>query len=324
MRTRSVPHRAPRRRRGVLVQTLVALLTAAAALVVTTGSASAALVASRSPQLPPAAQTAAGGTVGPWTQVGRYSVPTLTANQGLAFVQTKTGQSVIYRGDASIPPRLYLQGWQHIGDPGARAGYLVDAYQQGASTATSKLFEVTTPTGRKIDLVHPLAALTPPEQYNNSFATVSPDGQWLVSGEWNDMSRLLVFHMPSATDPSGPLPLAGTITLNHVVRNVQGCDFVTGQQLLCSSDEADSALFGVQRPLLQVDLATTLGPNAAGTVTSAGTVTALGSLPQQSVCTGTFETEGIAYAAPNDLRVEMIPPSPCSIATTTVYQFRRS
>lgn len=296
----------------------MAVLAGAAALVVSTGSAFADPSGQPSaPQLHPvAARTGASTTAGPWTQVGSYSQPTLTSGQGLAFVQRATGQSVIYRGNASIPFRLYLQGWQHIGDPGAWRGYVVDAYQ-GASTGTSKLFEITTPTGQRIDLLHPLASR---EQYNNSFATISPDGKWLVSGEWNDMTRLLVFRMPPLTSgmaSSGTLRLAGTIALDHVVRNVQGCDFVTAQQLLCSSDEGDTDLFGVSRPLLQVDLATALGPNTSGTVT------ALGGLPQVSICSGTFETEGIGYAAPNDLRVEMIPPSPCSISTT-VYQFRRS
>jgi hypothetical protein len=70
------------------------------------------------------------------------------------------------------------------------------------------------------------------------------------------MDRLLVHPMPGVafTDPSKNLPYASAIRLDHQVRDVQGCDFVTATQLLCSSDDPDGALVGVTKPLLQVDL----------------------------------------------------------------------
>ena len=273
------------------------------------------------------ARSAAGAAnLGPWRPVTSYSEPTPTSGQGLATItKSKRTATVVYRGDQSIPLRLLLQGWQHIGDPGAGGnprGYLFDAYQ-APDTATSKLYEVTTPAGLYYDFVHPLAF---GEAFNNSFAAVSPDGQWMVSGEWGDMNRLLVFPTPvlnsraPATGQQMTLNLAGTVQLNRTVRDVQGCDFVTSTQLLCSSDDPNTDLFPNPKQLLEVDLSAPLG----GATTDAATVTSLGELPLQSACTGTFEVEGIDYYAPTGrMSVEVIPPSPCDI-NTTIYVYRHT
>jgi hypothetical protein len=254
--------------------------------------------------------------LGPWRLVSSYSRLTATSGQGLATLTKSAGTAtIVYRGNFSIPLRLSVQGWQHIGDPGAGGSpraYLFDAYQGGA-TATSKLYEVTTPNGHHYDFVHPLAmTLTPPEEYNNSFAAISPDGQWLVSGEWGTMNRLLVFPAPilnphaHATASTTPLKLAATVRLNPSVRNVQGCDFVTATMLLCSSD--------APKQLLAISW------NGSLTTSPTATVTSLGQLPLNSFCTGTFEVEGIDYYAysstRHEMRVEVIPPSPCSIFST--------
>jgi hypothetical protein len=126
------------------------------------------------------------------------------------------------------------------------------------------------------------------------------------------MNRLLVFPTPVLNphaQPSAattPLKLAATVTLNPTVRNVQGCDFVTSTTLLCSSD--------APKQLLQISWNGSLGTSPKATVTS------LGQLPLNSVCTGTFEIEGIDYYAYSstrrEMRVEVIPPTPCSIFTT--------
>jgi hypothetical protein len=240
--------------------------------------------------------------------VDQYAELSAFANQGLASVST----TVIYRGDYSIPLRLRFQGWTHIGDPDAAGGYIFDAYQ-GPSTA--KMYEVTTPAGKHYDYVHTLDSNLGDEMLNNSFATVSPDGNWLVSGEWGEMSRLLVFPTPvlnpATPKTGGVLALATVITLGSAVTNVQGCDFLTDQQLLCSSDDPTS------KQLLEVDLQRKL-PDTS----QPATVSSVLQLPLESACTGTFEVEGIDYArSTGDLRVEVVPPFPCD-ATTTVYRFR--
>jgi hypothetical protein len=252
-----------------------------------------------------------------WTLIGKTSVSSLTGDEGVATVATASGTTVRYRGVASIPLSVLFQGWTHIGDPDAHGGYFVDAYQRGSS-GTTKMFRVTTPAGRAYEYVH---ALVPGELFNNSFDAISPDGQWMVAGEWNTMTHLQVYPTPllnPATAPTGgPLPLSGYITLDHAVNDVQGCDFVTATRLLCSSDDSSLSLWPDPKPLLQVDL-----PAALAGGDTPGHVTDLGSIPQQSACSGTYEAEGIDYdPSAGQLRVEMIPPGVCAVVTD-VYRYQ--
>jgi hypothetical protein len=243
-----------------------------------------------------------------WTETGTAYTDTLGGGQGLA---TRADGSLLYRGLASIPLDLRIKGWNHIGDPDIARGHTFDAYQ-GPDTATSKMFAVTTPAGKRYEYVH---QLDPGEKLNNSFAAVSPDGQWLVSGEWGGQTRLQVFPAPllnPATPPTGgDLKEAWQITLDKPVRDIQGCDFVNDTRLVCASNDATGTLFPEIRPLLQVDLSRALDGQPV-----TGSVTSLFALPQRSVCTGTFEAEGVDYfAGSGTLRVEMIPPGVCAVAT---------
>jgi hypothetical protein len=251
-----------------------------------------------------------------WTETGTAYTDTLGGGQGLA---SRADGSLLYRGLASIPLGLRIKGWNHVGDPDIARGHVFDAYQ-GADTATSKMFAVTTPAGKRYEYVH---RLNPGEKVNNSFATVSPDGQWLVSGEWGDQNRLQVFPAPllnPATPPTGgALNEAWQITLDKPVRDIQGCDFVNDTRLMCASNDATGTRFPEIRPLLQVDLERKLDGQPI-----TGSVKSLFALPQRSICkTGTFETEGVDYDAQRGtLRAEMIPPGVCAVATA-VYSYRQ-
>ncbi|WP_405592747.1 hypothetical protein [Streptomyces sp. NBC_01092] len=250
-----------------------------------------------------------------WTETGTASTDTLGGGQGLA---TRADGSLLYRGLVDIPLGLRIKGWNHVGDPDIANGYVFDAYQ-GPDTATSKMYAVTTPAGKRYEYVH---QLNPGEKLNNSFATVSPDGQWLVSGEWGEQRRLQVFPAPllnPATSPTGGgLNEAWQITLDKPVRDIQGCDFVTDTRLLCASNDATGTLFPEPRPLLQVDL-----PRKVDGQPITAAVKSLLALPQRSVCTGAFETEGVDYDANSGtLRAEMIPPGVCAVATA-VYSYRQ-
>jgi len=265
-----------------------------------------------------ASASAAPAAIAGWTLNSSSVVTTATGGEGLTTV---AGGWVHYAGLLTIPLQQRLEGWAHIGDPDYAKGYLFDAYQ-GADTATSKMYLVTTPSGAQYEYVHTLAA---GEQLNNSFDTISPDGQWMVSGEWDTMNRLLVFPTPilnSATPAKGgALNLSGQITLDHPVRNVQGCDFVTATRLLCTSDDPNTDLWPTSKQLLQVDLP---GPLTGATVT--GHVTSLGQVPlDPNLCTGTYETEGIDYDVPRGiLRLEVIPPPICGDLLTNVYSYTAS
>ncbi|WP_223280726.1 hypothetical protein [Streptomyces antnestii] len=243
-----------------------------------------------------------------WTETGTARVSSLTGSQGLG---SRADGSLVYRGLASVPLDLRTAGWEHIGDPDVAHGYTFDAYQGGDGT-TKKMFAVTGPDGKRTTYEH---TLDQGELLNNSFASVSPDGQWLVSGEWGTRSRLQVFPAPvlnpSAPAPGANLPQAGQISLDKPVDNIQGCDFTDATHLLCSSDSSTKQVLEV-----------TLDRPLDGTPV-AGHVTSVFAIPQRSICSGTFEAEGIDYdAARGTLRVEMVPPSPC-LVTTAVLSYRK-
>jgi hypothetical protein len=258
--------------------------------------------------------------IGNWKEIRSYDENSLDAGEGVATV-VPPGKAtyLLYRGLTSVPKDLAAEGWGHIGDPDSTGGYIIDAYQ-GPSTGHSKMFLVTTPSGAIAQYVH---TLVPKELYNNSFDTIAPGAQWMVAGEWETMSHLQIYPTPGLnhrTSPhGGQLPLAGYIKLDHKVNNIQGCDFTSKTTLICASDDDTRTLFSNQKPLLEVVLPHPLG---GGTLTAH--VIDLGSIPQKSTCTGTFEAEGVDYAvASGILRVEIIQPGSC-IIHTTVYEYARA
>ena len=181
------------------------------------------------------------------------------------------------------------------------------------------MFLVTTPSGKSLEYVHPLL---PGELYNKSFIAVSPDIQWMVVGEWGTMSHLQIYPTPLLNHESpshgGSLRLTGYIELSHKVNDVQGCDFVTPVRLICASDDDSRTLFPNEKPLVEIDLSKSLHG-----VSTKGHVADLGSIPQKSSCSGTFEAEGVDYdVATRILRVEVIQPGSC-ILRTTIYKYRQ-
>ncbi len=254
--------------------------------------------------------------LGPWKQTGSVARPSATSNQGLATVR---GKGLYYTGNGTVPDELKTAGWGHVGDPDSARGHVFDAYQWTAADPTAKMFLVTTPGGARYRYVHPLA---PGEMMNNSYAAVTPNGQWLVSGEWGTMNRLLVLPTPVLNPRTprtgGTLPLAGQITLDRPVRDVQGCDFVTATSLVCATDDTGTDLFPTTKQLLRITLSEPLrGRDVTATVTS------LGQVPLVSACSGEFETEGVDYDKTSGrLRVAVVPPSPCDV-DTTIYTFQR-
>ncbi|MEU6546122.1 hypothetical protein [Streptomyces sp. NPDC046859] len=253
-----------------------------------------------------------------WTEVGSDRADPLTESQGLASVEVPANSPNRYTGIGTIPLSVGSRGWNHVGDPDASYdGYYVEPYQ--ADSGSAKMFRVQAPNGGWSEYVH---ALGPGEALNNSFVAISPSGQWMVSGEWGTMTRLLVHPTPGvnpSTSPSANLPWTSSIRLDRPVRDVQGCDFRDATTLLCSSDDPDGGLFGITKPLLQIDLSAAPG---ASDVT--GRVTALRQLPLRSSCSGSFETEGIDYdRRTGTLRVIVVSPGFCVLTDSKTYRFTR-
>ncbi|WP_190078496.1 hypothetical protein [Streptomyces daghestanicus] len=281
------------------------------------GVAALALAAAAALAAAPSATAAA--TADTWTEAGSDRADPLTESQGLASVEVPANSPNRYTGIGTVPLSLSTRGWNHVGDPDASYdGHYIEPYQRDDGGA--KMYRVQAPDGTWSEYVHTLDA---GEALNNSWAAVSPDGQWMLSGEWGTMDRLLVFPTPGvnpATSPSADLPQAATVRLDRPVRDVQGCDFVTATRLLCSSDDPAGTLFGVTKPLLQVDLSA--APTGAADVT--GRVTALRQLPLRSGCSGSFEAEGIDYdRRTGTLRVIVVSPGFCVLTDSKTYRFTR-
>ncbi|MCX4999890.1 hypothetical protein OHA09_31755 [Streptomyces longwoodensis] len=292
-----MPLRPARRRRHVARTALVVLATAAAA----------ALSAA-----PPAA------AADTWSEVGSDRADPLTESQGLASVEVPAGSPNRYTGIGTVPLGLSMRGWNHVGDPDASYnGYYVEPYQR--DSGASKMFRVQAPGGAWSEYVH---ALSPGEALNNSWVAVSPDGQWMLTGEWGTMTRLLVLPTPgvnASTSPSANVPQASTVHLDHAVRDVQGCDFSGPTTLLCSSDDPEGSLFGMTKPLLQIDLSAQPGSSDVS-----GHVTALRQLPLRSGCSGSFEAEGVDYdRRTGTLRVIVVSPGFCVLTDSKTYRFTR-
>lgn len=253
-----------------------------------------------------------------WNEVGSDRADPLTESQGLTSVEVPANSPNRYTGIGTIPVGLPARGWNHVGDPDASYdGHYVEPYQ--ADSGNAKMFRVQRPDGGWAEYVH---SLSPGEALNNSWVAISPDGQWMLSGEWGAMNRLLVFPTPGVnggTSPSANLPQAATVHLDHAVRDVQGCDFVTATQLLCSSDDPDGSLFGTIKPLLRIDLSAPPDGTDAD-----GHVTALRQLPLRSACSGSFEAEGIDYdRRTGTLRVIVVSPGFCVVTDSKTYRFTR-
>ncbi|MFG1665742.1 hypothetical protein [Streptomyces sp. Y7] len=253
-----------------------------------------------------------------WTEVGSDRADPLTESQGLTSVEVPANSANRYTGIGTIPFSVSTRGWNHVGDPDASYdGYYVEPYQ--ADSGTAKMFRVQAPNGAWSEYVHTLGS---GEALNNSFVAIAPAGQWMVSGEWGTMTRLLVHPTPGvnpSTSPSANLPWTSSIRLDHAVRDVQGCDFLDAKTLLCSSDDPAGTLFGMTKPLLRIDLSAEPGSSDV-----TGHVTALRQLPLRSSCSGSFETEGIDYdRRTGTLRVIVISPGFCVLTDSKTYKFTR-
>ncbi|NNN29728.1 hypothetical protein HLK59_05020 [Streptomyces sp. S3(2020)] len=254
-----------------------------------------------------------------WTEIGSDRADPLTESQGLTSVEVPAGSANRYTGIGTVPASVSSRGWNHVGDPDASYdGYYIEPYQ--ADSGTAKMFRVQAPGGAWSEYVHTLGG---GEALNNSWVAIAPAGQWMLAGEYGTMSRLLVFPTPgvnTSTSPSANLPQASTVDLDHAVRDVQGCDFVTATQLLCSSDDPAGTLFGITKPLLKIDLSA-----APGATNVTGHVTALRQLPLRSGCSGTFEAEGIDYdRRDGTLRVIVVSPGFCVLTDSKTYRFTKS
>ena len=138
------------------------------------------------------------------------------------------------------------------------------------------------------------------------------------------MKRLLVFPTPilnlSATNPKVELPLAGVITLDRCVTDVQGATFVDKQTIICSTHDLspDQCAWPTPQQLLQIQLDAPLDGSDRE-----GTVTYLAQLPSGPPGRGQTEVEGCDYdSQTGDLRVVVAPRNPLGQLFVVAYRYR--
>lgn len=247
----------------------------------------------------PAARADAGHPdLGPW-QFLSHSVGGFTRSQGLATDPTVAGITVYswqlglewadpggwtFRRLLGIPLPLFLAGYLHIGDIDAHGGRVYVPYENSAKGTEKAYGVVDLPSGRILgSSVH---HLDPGEAYNNSWVAVSPDGNWLASGEWEDIDSFLVFAVADIGKPS--IDVAFRIRLDEPLHLVQGCDFDGPVRLVCQDDTED-------RRLLRVDLDHALdGSDVGAHTTVVGTTPVDLAIPALAgLCKRPTETEGV-------------------------------
>ncbi len=234
-----------------------------------------------------------------WRSQG-LSTDTATANTVYTSIFTMeladaTGASAKFLW--GIPWDLLLQGYYHIGDTDTRDGKVYAPYNSKSEKAfgiwdadTLQLLYVTR---------HVLGA---GEDADNTFSAVPPSGDHMVAGEWDTISRLLVFPLPqvgvATVDP------VAEIHLSEPLAKIQGCDFETATRLVCTSDDDATG-----NSVYAVDLSAPVG---GGDLT--GTVTRIGAVPQENavpglawLCGTAGEVEGIDVAS-GALRLLVVDP----------------
>lgn len=262
-------------------------------------------------------------SLGRWEFVS-HRVGPFTRSQGLATDPSSPGTTVyswrlglertspsghVTGRSFAIPFELLLSGYLHVGDVDSHAGRIYLPYESDANETEKAFGVVDARTLRITDWsVHRVG---PGETDHNSWVAVSPGGDWLASGEWDDMTSILVF---AVEDLGGPeVDVAFSIHLTSPLDRVQGCDFASAAQLLCLDDTED-------RDLIQVDLARPLdGLDVEGHPTSLGASPVDHAIPWLApYCAMPTEAEGVDVSGPT-LRFLTI--DPCQLWTHE-YRYR--
>lgn len=256
-----------------------------------------ALVAGAAP-----ARAATPPDLGPW-RFESHTVGFFTRSQGIATDPELPGITLYswqlglewagpsghsFRNLVGIPLQLLFAGYLHIGDIDTHGAKAYVPYENSAKGTEKAYGAVDVASGRILGWsVH---QLDPGEAYNNSWTAVSPDGQWLVSGEWENITSFLVFRVADVGKAS--IDVVSRIVLDAPLTLVQGCDFDGPLRLVCQDDTAE-------RRLLQVDLDRALdGADVAARTTVLGTTPVDLAIPWLApMCKNHTEAEGVDVSA---------------------------
>ncbi len=263
------------------------------------------------------------GPLGPWNPAGER-IWWFIRSQGLASDPAEPSHTVyssqftLERADVGggtvrfawgIPIQLLFNGYEHVGDIDVHDAKVYAPFEGPPGDG---LFGPTLPPQKSLGVFDAATLevlsvsrhnLDPGETDHNSWVTVTPDGAHVVAGEWDDMTRFLVFPTPAASGWADVDPVA-EVLLDSTVSRIQGCDFSTPTNLVCASDDG-----AVGKPVYSIDLdAAITGSDVHGAVAN------LGPVPQQmvlpilaGVCGTDGETEGVDVSG-GVLRILVIDP----------------
>jgi hypothetical protein len=71
------------------------------------------------------------------------------------------------------------------------------------------------------------------------WVAVSPDGNWIVTGEWDLMKTVIVYRVRDLMSDH-VIHREGEIPMDLPLRDIQGCDFDGPRVLVCASDDKDA------------------------------------------------------------------------------------
>lgn len=142
---------------------------------------------------------------------------------------------------SAFPTALASQRFDHLGDIDGFAGQIYGGLEDNGEPYGERYHralvaydaETLEPEAYAVDPGAPDA----PGDGDAPWVTVSPDGAWVVSGEWDPQDSLLVFRR-DAILAGGEIETVVRIPLDVPLARIQGCDFDGPRVLVCASDDA--------------------------------------------------------------------------------------
>ena len=159
------------------------------------------------------------------------------------FTVDHTRDGKIVALNFAFSPELLDLGFDHLGDPDANGTLIYGALEDNSDPVVNPyhrgfvLFDAETLSiaGWANDPGRP----DNPADEDCPWAAVSPDGQWVVTGQWDPMQTVIVYRAEKLMSGHTVRPEA-EIPMDMPFSDVQGCDFDGPRVLVCASDDADA------------------------------------------------------------------------------------
>ncbi len=157
------------------------------------------------------------------------------------YTLDRTNGDTLEKLVSAFPPALATEHFDHLGDIDAFGGQIYGGLEDNAEPYGERYHraliayddESLSPTAFALDPGAPNA----PGDGDAPWVTVSPDGTWVVGGEWDPQESLMVWSRDDLL-AGGEIETVARIPLDAPLARVQGCDFDGPRVLVCASDDA--------------------------------------------------------------------------------------